>query len=130
MVGCKPVTTPGAKDNIQGKDEELNVHLNESESTRYRRAAARVNYMALDRPDLSFASKETARGMAKPTVRDTMSLKRIIRYLQFAPEFSIWFRFQSRQHVITGFTDSDWAGCSKTRKSTSGGCVLIGNHFD
>ena len=25
--------------------------------------------------------------------------------------------------------DSDWAGCRKTRKSTSGGCMMIGNHL-
>ena len=27
------------------------------------------------------------------------------------------------------FTDSDWAGCTKSRKSTSGGAVTIGAHL-
>jgi hypothetical protein len=26
------------------------------------------------------------------------------------------------------YTDTDWAGCPKTRKSTSGGCVMLGSH--
>ena len=26
------------------------------------------------------------------------------------------------------YTDSDWAGCSKTRRSTSGGVIKIGSH--
>ena len=30
--------------------------------------------------------------------------------------------------MVTGFTDSDWAGCSATAKSTSGGIVNIGTH--
>ena len=25
-------------------------------------------------------------------------------------------------------TDADWAGCRRARKSTSGGCILIGSH--
>ena len=27
------------------------------------------------------------------------------------------------------YTDSDWAGCVKTAKSTSGGMVMMGNHL-
>ena len=30
--------------------------------------------------------------------------------------------------MVTAFTDSDWAGCSRTAKSTSGGIVCIGEH--
>jgi len=26
------------------------------------------------------------------------------------------------------YTDTDWAGCVKTRKSTSGGCLMLGSH--
>ncbi len=38
--------------------------------------------MALDRPDLQYASKETSRSMARPTVESMASLKRIGRYLK------------------------------------------------
>ena len=27
------------------------------------------------------------------------------------------------------YTDTDWAGCPRTRKSTSGGCVMLGTHL-
>ena len=27
------------------------------------------------------------------------------------------------------YSDTDWAGCAKTRKSTSGGCVVLGGHL-
>ena len=26
------------------------------------------------------------------------------------------------------YSDTDWAGCPKTRKSTSGGCLILGGH--
>ena len=56
-----------------------------AQATTYRRAAARVNYMALDRPDLSFAAKEASRGMASPTQGDVFNMKRIFRYLKRDP---------------------------------------------
>ena len=85
--------------------------------------------MALDRPDLSFASKEVARGMAKPLQGDVVNLKRAIRYLRAVPEFKIKFPFQSKPVKLTGYSDSDWAGCVRTRRSTSGGCILHGCHL-
>ena len=33
------------------------------------------------------------------------------------------------EHEITGYSDSDWAGCRVTGKSTSGGALMIGGHF-
>ena len=30
--------------------------------------------------------------------------------------------------AIDVYTDTDWAGCPRTRKSTNGGCVLMGRH--
>ena len=38
------------------------------------------------------------------------------------------FKWQSPTEIVTSFTDSDWAGCAKTAKSTSGGIVCIGEH--
>ena len=38
------------------------------------------------------------------------------------------YRWQGRQQGIDGFTDSDWAGCPKSLRSTSGGALMIGGH--
>ena len=41
----------------------------------------------------------------------------------------IWnFEMQSDPCTLDVFTDSDWAGCRKSRKSTSGGCIMAGKH--
>ena len=38
------------------------------------------------------------------------------------------FDFQVESSIVTTFTTSDWAGCRRTAKSTSGGIVAMGSH--
>ena len=66
--------------------------------------------------------------MAKPTVGAWKQLKRITRYLLSAQRIVISYPWQGMEDIDT-YTDSDWAGCRKTGKSTSGGVVTIGEHF-
>ena len=130
MSDSRSLSSPGSaaeKPNLKEKAEE-EVELDVVEATVYRRAAARINYMALDRSDLAYASKEASRGMAKPTKGDVIRLKRILRYLKGSPRAVNEFRWQEPQSEISGWCDSDWAGCTRTRRSTSGGFLLIGKH--
>ena len=84
--------------------------------------------MALDRADSSFSAKEVSRGMAAPTRGDVVRIKRVIRYLKGSPRVGNTFRWQSPVDLLTVYSDSDWAGCAKIRKSSSGGMVLRGGH--
>ncbi len=102
--------------------------MSPADATLYRRAAARINYVALDRPDLSFASRVASSRMSNPMEGDDQVIKRIIRYLKGKPRVAIRYRFQDESEKITVFTDSDWAGDETTRKSTSGGVVCRGSH--
>ena len=38
------------------------------------------------------------------------------------------FDWQVQQDRVTAYTDSDWAGCAKTGRSTSGGIMTLGHH--
>ena len=107
-------------------EEEL---LDDLESKTYRRAAARINYMALDRSDLSYSAKEASRGMARPTRGDVVRLKRILRYLKGSPRVVNFFIWQNSDHPMVTYSDSDWAGCATTRKSSSGGIIMKGKHL-
>ena len=84
--------------------------------------------MSLDRADLPYASKEISRGMSSPKVGDIVRLKRILRYLKGTPRAYYLFAWQHPPGEIVGFCDSDWAGCARTRKSTSGGFIMHGSH--
>ncbi len=94
----------------------------------FRSFAARANYLAMDRPDLSQATKELCRRMSAPRAADLRALSRVARYLVGAARVVYEFPWQ-RGPVLQAFTDSDFAGCVSTRLSTSGGAVLLGTHL-
>ena len=39
------------------------------------------------------------------------------------------YEWQGHEQEVTGYSDSDWAGCRVTGRSTSGGALMIGGHF-
>ena len=66
--------------------------------------------------------------MSAPTRGAWGTLKRIGRYLRGAPRLVQKFEFQELPEVLVATGDSDWAGCRRTRKSTSGGLIKLGGH--
>ena len=109
--------------------EELCEELLPSDTTRFRGLSARANYLASDRPDIMYAVKELCRGMAKPIRLHWHKLKRLGRYLLENSRTAMRYDWQRQEPEITGYSDSDWAGCRVTGKSTSGGALMIGSHF-
>ncbi|CAE8594547.1 unnamed protein product [Polarella glacialis] len=99
----------------------------EPSGSNYRRGGGQVMDVAHDRPDLQFAAKEVARAMAKPTSLDVTKLKRIARYLKQYPTMTLVLELEELPEALTVYVDSDWAGDSATRKSTSGGIVMLGD---
>ena len=99
-----------------------------AEASLYRGIAARLNYLARDRTDIQYACKEASRRMARPRVCDWPALKRMGRYLKGAQRYVQMFAWQSLAEVVDTYTDSDWAGCKSTCRSTSGGVMMWGAH--
>ena len=96
---------------------------------RFRRLVARANYISIDRPDIAFAVKELCRRMSKPTERDWSHLLRLGKFLSVRSRAVQTFTWQYESNDLKVYADSNFAGCKLTRKSTSGGCVMIGNHY-
>ena len=65
--------------------------------------------------------------MSKPSWQAWQALKRVCRFLAGKPRLVYTYPQQSVDEVDV-YTDTDWAGCPKTRKNTSGGCVMLGRH--
>ena len=65
--------------------------------------------------------------MSAPTTSAWAALKRLVRYLVGLPRLIFRFATQAVESLDV-YTDTDWAGCARTRKSTSGGCIMLGEH--
>ena len=125
MGSAKPVNTPG-RDGETG--ETVEMELQGGQACWYRGVAARGNYLSQDRPDVGLACKEACRCMSKPTDTDVGKLKRLGKYLVGIPRVVQYFNWQSGDVEMVVYTDADWAGCKRTRKSTSGGAIVRGSH--
>ena len=124
----KGLSKTGDKDDDKS-EEELDGEMTVQEATVFRGVAARANYMAADWPQIQFATKEVCRDMARPTWKSHAKMKKLARYLCTCTE-AVWqFPWQSDSEAnLMTYTDSDWAGCLKTRRSTSGGAMVLGRH--
>ena len=65
--------------------------------------------------------------MSKPGTLAQSALKRLGRYALKHKRLVYKFPWQAATHIDV-YSDTDWAGCPRTRKSTSGGAVMIGSH--
>ena len=95
-------------------------------ATTYRAISARSNYLSQDRPDGAYSSKELCRDFSMPNENSLSKLKRLGRYYAGRPRLIYRFDFADKpvEHVDI-YCDTDFAGCSVTRRSTSGGCILV-----
>ena len=126
LEGAKTVSTAGVKlGAAKSREDQL---LGWEKHNRYRAITARGNYVAADRPDTRFASKELCRWMAAPTESGLLGLKRLGRYFRGHRRLVYEYPFQCADRVEV-YSDTDWAGCLNTRKSTSGGCLMLGRHL-
>ena len=111
------------------KREDDDIKLNASYTTQYKSIVARANYLSMDRPDIQYAVKKLATSMSEPCNKTWNELKRLGRYLKGKPMLVIKYDWQEPTDLRTSYSDRDWAGDRKSRKSTSGGIIQIGSHF-
>ena len=90
----------------------------------------RCAYLAQDRVDISETIKCLARVMSKPRTGHMIQLQRVARYLKGVPRKAQQYPAQekSRAHLEV-YVDSDWAGDTVTRRSTTGVIVRRGQHL-
>ncbi|GKB15985.1 putative ribonuclease H-like domain-containing protein [Tanacetum coccineum] len=120
----KTASTPMETNKALLKDEEaadVDVHL-------YRSMIGSLMYLTASRPDIMFAVCACARFQVTPKTSHLHAVKRIFRYLKGHPKLGLWYPRDS-PFDLEAFSDSDYAGASLDRKSTTGGCQFLGRRL-
>ncbi|XP_072066676.1 secreted RxLR effector protein 161-like [Arachis hypogaea] len=95
-------------------------------NTEYRKLIGQLLYLANTRPEISFAIGKLSQFVEAPTDVHFKAAIRILKYIKGAPANGIFFP-ASVNITVTGFSDSDWAACPDTRRSTTAYCFYVGS---
>ncbi|GJU67695.1 hypothetical protein Tco_1253954 [Tanacetum coccineum] len=68
------------------------------------------------------------RYQVNPKISHLHAVKRIFKYLKGQPKLSLWYTKDSSFDLVA-YTDSDYAGASLDRKSTTRGCQFLGSRL-
>ncbi|GJU85082.1 hypothetical protein Tco_1292628 [Tanacetum coccineum] len=82
-------------------------------------------YLTSSMPDIMFAVCACARFQVNPKISHLHAVKRIFRYLKGQPKLGLWYPKDSPFDLVA-YADSDYAGTSLDKKSTTGGCQFLG----
>ncbi|GJX01412.1 putative ribonuclease H-like domain-containing protein [Tanacetum coccineum] len=121
----KTASTPMEPNKALVKDEEadsVDVHL-------YRSMIRSLMYLTASRPDITFAVYACARFQVTPKTSHLHAVKRIFIYLKGQPKLGLWYPRDS-PFDLEAFSDSDYAGASLDRKSTTRGCQFLGKRCE
>ena len=111
--------------------EDADVALDAKAHSLFRTTVGKLLWLAFVRPDCSYAVKELSRDVKGPTIESLAKLKHLLRYLAGTKGYVLRIK---PTHMLSDWTssmdivcyvDSDWAGCSKTRESTSGSTAQV-----
>ncbi|GJY88049.1 retrovirus-related pol polyprotein from transposon TNT 1-94 [Tanacetum coccineum] len=69
--------------------------------------------------------QQPPRYQANPKESHLVTVKRIFRYLKGTPNLGLWYP-KGSDFDLKAYSDSDYAGCNLDKKSTSGGCQILG----
>ena len=120
MKDCNPVNTPfevGLKLNQDDGGKKVNSIL-------YKQIVGSLMYLIATRPDIMHVVSVISRYMECPTKIHLLAAKRLLRYLQGNKEFGLFFKKGEKSDLFS-FTNSDYAGDSDDRKSTSGYVFML-----
>ncbi|GKD23671.1 hypothetical protein Tco_1225374 [Tanacetum coccineum] len=121
FIDVKTASTPMETHKPLFKDaygEDVDEHL-------YRSMIGSLMYLTSSRPNIMFAVCACARFQVNPKISHLHVVKRIFRYLKGQPKLGLWYP-KDPPFDLVAFADSDFAGASLDRKSTTGCCQFLG----
>ena len=113
---------------------DTSKELSADQGKLYRESVGRLLYLSHTRPDIQFTTCVLSGQMQNPTVNAMKMLQKVVQYLASTPEIGFVVIKPARDEACFGYsgkadlrssgtlvvesiTDSDWAGCRKTRRA-------------
>ena len=127
MEHCKPGNTPVAKGDKLSLNQCPKTELEKSEMRQipYASVVGSLMYAQVcTRPDIAYITGMLGRYLSNPGMDHWKAAKRVLRYLQRTKDHMLTYRRSDKLEVI-GYTDSDFAGCVDSMKSTSGYIFML-----
>nr|GEX63509.1 hypothetical protein [Tanacetum cinerariifolium] len=98
--------------------EDVDVHI-------YRSMIGSLMYLTSSRPYIMFVVCACAHFQVTPKVSHLHAVKTSFRYLKGKPHLGLWYPKDSPFNLLA-YSDSEYAGASLDRKSTTGGYQFLG----
>lgn len=122
ILDCKPSSTPMVVKLQYPEDSEPYPYV-----TQFRAIVGSSQCLLFTRPDLSYPVNSVCQHMHRPTQFHFSLVIQILRYLKATITWGQCI-FSNSSLSLVAFSDSDWAGCPNTRKSTSGFCTYLSSN--
>ncbi|XP_019196059.1 PREDICTED: uncharacterized protein LOC109189892 [Ipomoea nil] len=91
----------------------------------FRRLVGKLLYLTNTRPDISYSVQQLSQFVDKPRDTHLATTHRILRYLKGSTGKGLFYASKSSLK-LQGFSDSDWATCTETRKSITWYWIYLG----
>ncbi|CAJ2644109.1 unnamed protein product [Trifolium pratense] len=127
MKDSKPGDTPVARGDKFSLNQCPTTDLEKKEMHKvpYASAVGSLMYAQVcTRPDLAFIVGVLGRYLSNPGMQHWIAVKRVMRYLKRTRDFVLTYRKSDNLEII-GYSDSDYAGCPDSKRSTSGYIFLL-----
>ncbi|XP_062086387.1 uncharacterized mitochondrial protein AtMg00810-like [Humulus lupulus] len=122
-LGSKPIKTP-MDPRLKLNDQHCDLL---SDPSHYRKLVGHLLYLTLSRPDITYYVHTLSQFMATPHTTHLQDAHHLLRYFKGRPGQGLLYSSSSSSLHLRGFSDSDWASCSVTRRSTTGFCIFLGD---
>jgi hypothetical protein len=99
-----------------------------ADPTEYQSLVGALQYLTFMRHEIAYAVQQVCLHMHDPREQHLAAIKCILRYIKGTLSHGLQLHSSSPASMVT-YTDTDWAGCPDTQRSTSGFCVYLDDNL-